>query len=217
MNTNPSAKTILCFGDSNTWGQKPNKTGRFPANVRWTGVLQNALGEDYYIIEEGLSSRTTDLEYSKKPGRNGLTYLDPCLDSHRPLDFVVLMLGTNDLKIEFERSPEQIAEATRGLIKLTKEKTKKDGVTAQILLVSPIHIIDAAPRFTEFYTENYNHESALKSQRLASEMKRVAEETGCTFFDASTVAEPGEDGVHFSDSSHPALGKAITEIVRELV
>jgi lysophospholipase L1-like esterase len=196
MNTSPTAKYILCFGDSNTWGQKPDKTGRYPADVRWTGTLQDILGDDCYIIEEGLSSRTTDLEYSKKPGRNGRAYLDPCLDSHRPLDLVILMLGTNDLKIEFDRSAKQIAEATRGLIELIQEKTKKDGRVVPVLLVSPIHIIDTAPRFAEFYTGMYDHEAALKSKQLASEMKRIAQETNCTFIDAATVSEPGEDGLH---------------------
>ena len=217
MNTQPTAKTILCFGDSNTWGQKPDKTGRFPANVRWTGVLQTILGDDYYIIEEGLSSRTTDLEYSKKPGRNGRAYLDPCLDSHRPLDLVILMLGTNDLKTEFDRSAKQIAEATRGLIELIQEKTKTNIMSVPILLVSPIHIVDTAPRFAEFYTGTYDHEAALKSQQLAIEMKRVADETGCQFIDAATVAEPGEDGSHMSEPSHPALGKTIAKIVKEMV
>jgi len=217
VNTRPTAKTILCFGDSNTWGQKPDKTGRFPANVRWTGILQDALGDGYYIIEEGLSSRTTDLEYSKKPGRNGRTYLEPCLDSHRPLDLVVLMLGTNDLKIEFDRSAVQIAGATRGLIELIQEKTKRNDVSAPILLISPVHIVDTAPRFAEFYTGTYDHESALKSQQLASEMKRVADEAGCQFIDAATIAEPGEDGIHFSESSHPALGQILTKMVKEIV
>lgn len=217
MNTSPTAKSILCFGDSNTWGQKPDKTGRFPANTRWTGVLQDTLGDGYYIIEEGLSSRTTDLEYPKKPGRNGRTYLDPCLDSHRPLDLAILMLGTNDLKIEFDRSAEQIAEAVRGLVKIIQDKTKKDGAVVPILLVSPIHIVDTAPRFAEFYTGIYDHESALKSQQLATEIKRVADETDCEFIDASTVSEPGEDGIHFSEASHPTLGKAIAGKVKEIL
>ena len=62
MNTNPNAINILCFGDSNTYGQKPDKTGRYEANVRWTGVLQQLLGDGYYVIEEGLGSRTTDAD-----------------------------------------------------------------------------------------------------------------------------------------------------------
>src|SRR5476651_2205463 len=103
MTTNPNAITVLCYGDSNTWGQKPDKSGRYPADIRWTGRLQQLLGNGYYIIEEGLGSRTTDLDYDKKSGRNGKIYLIPCLESHNPIDVVVLMLGTNDLKIEFDR------------------------------------------------------------------------------------------------------------------
>jgi lysophospholipase L1-like esterase len=118
MNTNPASMSVLCFGDSNTWGQKPDKSGRYGVDVRWTGRLQKQLGEQYSVIEEGLGSRTTDLEYGKKPGRNGKTYLQPCLESHNPLDLVVLMLGTNDLKIEFHRSAQDVAEAIGGLVNL---------------------------------------------------------------------------------------------------
>ncbi len=71
MNTNPNAISILCYGDSNTYGQRPDGTkGRYAADVRWTGQLQSLVGDGYCVIEEGLTSRTTNLEYAKKPGRN---------------------------------------------------------------------------------------------------------------------------------------------------
>ena len=161
MNTDPTAKNILCYGDSNTWGQTPDKTGqRRPANIRWTGVLQKNLGNGYSVIEEGLSSRTTDLDYAKKPGRNGRVYLEPCLDSHAPLDIVVLMLGTNDFKIEFNRSAVEIAEATLELVKLIQEKTAKyDGNPAKIVLVSPILVDGNAPRIKEWYAAHYDEKT----------------------------------------------------------
>ena len=52
-------KSILCYGDSNTYGLMPDSPDRYPRDVRWTGILQKKLGEDYYVIEEGLSGRTT--------------------------------------------------------------------------------------------------------------------------------------------------------------
>ncbi|HSW74906.1 MAG TPA: SGNH/GDSL hydrolase family protein [Candidatus Saccharimonadales bacterium] len=218
MNTNPAAKTILCYGDSNTWGQKPDKSGRFPADARWTGLLQDALGKDYYVIEEGLSSRTTDLEYGRKPGRNGKTYLEPCLDSHMPLDFVILMLGTNDLKIEFDRSAQDVAEAIKELIALVQSKTAKDGRgPAKVILVSPIHVDDQAPTFAKFYVPDfYNHDSALKSQALGAELQKVAANTSCAFVDAAKVAHAGEDGIHFSQEAHTGLAKALIEEVQAL-
>ena len=105
MTINPNVKRILCFGDSNTWGQRPDAKARFLPNERWTGQLQQLLGDNFDIIEEGLNSRTTNLEFSRKPGRNGLEYFRPCLESHNPLDLIIIMLGTNDFKVEFGPRP----------------------------------------------------------------------------------------------------------------
>lgn len=92
MNTNPNAIRILCYGDSNTRGSRPDSGERYRADVRWTGVLQNMLGVDFEVIEEGLGGRTTDVDDQKREGKNGKTYLVPALWSHNPLDFVILAL-----------------------------------------------------------------------------------------------------------------------------
>lgn len=215
MTTNPTAKTILCFGDSNTWGQKPDKSGRYPIGVRWTSLLQKALGDEYYIVEEGLSSRTTDIEYIRKPGRNGKSYLGPCLESHVPIELVVLMLGTNDLKIEFDRSPDEVANAINGLLSLVNEKTA--GQT-KVLLVSPILINDEASDFERYYVPDfYDHESAVKSQQLASTYEALARKTGCAFIDASKIAHAGEDGIHLSQESHTSLAAALTAKIKSML
>lgn len=212
MTTNPVAKTILCFGDSNTWGQKPDKHGPYPVDVRWTGLLQRALGDEYDIVEEGLGGRTTDLDYVRKPGRNGRAYLGPCLESHLPISLVVLMLGTNDLKIEFDRSPTDIANAIEGLVNLIAEKTSGQ---AQILLVSPILIDDTASDFAKNYIpEYYDHESTVKSQHLSAAYEAVAQKLDCDFLDASIVAQAGEDGIHFSPEAHASLARVLTEKIQ---
>lgn len=212
MNTNPDAKVVLCFGDSHTWGQKPDKSGRQPANIRWTGQLQQSLGNDYYIIEEGLGGRTTDLEYDRKPGRNGKTYLQPCLESHNPTDVVIIMLGSNDLKIEYSRSVQDIAHALKDLVAVVREYGKKKvGGTPDIVLVSPIFTDDTAPRFSEFYSNYYDHGSAVKSTELATAIEQIAIEVKVQFVDASTVARAGEDGLHFSLESHAALAKLLSD------
>ena len=218
MNTDPTAKTILCYGDSNTWGQTPDKTGRRrPANIRWTGVLQQKLGDSFSVIEEGLSSRTTDLDYAKKPGRNGRTYLYPCIDSHSPLDFVVMMLGTNDFKIEFNRSAKEIAKAIQGLVELIQTKTAKyDGNPAKVIIVSPILVDGNAPRIKEWYEAYYGDESVMKSQELAGYVSAVARATGCYFIDAAKVAKAGEDGIHLDLVSHQALGNAVAQLIKDI-
>jgi len=218
MNTNPAAIKVLCYGDSNTWGQKPDKSGRYPADMRWTGRLQNCLGRQYYIVEEGLGSRTTDLEYVKKPGRNGKTYLMPCLESHSPLDIVVLMLGTNDLKIEFDRSAQAAAEAIAGLVDLIRDvAVNRVGQPPTVLLVSPVYIDDQAPDFAEFYGGvYYNDDSGTKSRELAEAIKGIADKMDCEFFDASGVARPGADGIHFSKAAHVGLADALEKEVKKI-
>ena len=214
MNTNPNATTILCYGDSNTWGQTSDRSGRYPADTRWPGKLQSILGNDYYIIEEGLSSRTTDLEYAKKPGRNGKQYLIACLESHNPLDIVIIMLGTNDLKIEFDRSTTDIASAVEGLIQDVKRLAwDKASTPPKILIVSPIRVDMTAPRFAKLYTGFYDHESALKSDDLAQALEATANVNDCLFLDASSVAGPGEDGIHMDAESQRALGELVAKTI----
>ena len=218
MTTNPNATTVLCYGDSNTWGQKPDKSGRFPVNIRWTGRLQQKLGDDFYVIEEGLSSRTTDLDYEKKPGRNGKTYLTPCLQSHNPIDIIILMLGTNDLKIEFNRSLDDIANATKGLIEDIRENSyTKNNEPPKVLLVSPIHINNKAQYFQKLYGNVfYDAESVARSRDLAGVLSMVAKETGSFFLDASSVSAAGDDGIHFSKAAHIALADALIKEVRDI-
>src|SRR6185436_143967 len=96
-------KTILCFGDSNTWGFIPESITepfwrRHAPDVRWPGVLARELGSGYSVIEEGLGGRTTVHDDPVMGNRNGSLHLPPCLESHKPLDLVVLMMGTNYLK-----------------------------------------------------------------------------------------------------------------------
>lgn len=214
MNINPQAKVVLCYGDSNTWGQNAdrNTMTRYPVNIRWTGKLQELLGNEYYVIEEGLGGRTTDLEHYNlnKPSRNGFTYFVPCLASHSPIDIVVIMLGTNDLKVQYSRPVTEIANTLKSFIDAV-QGTAQD---TKILLVSPSYVNDTAPKFNEYYHDTYDKQSAKKSKELATEIQRVASETGSLFFDASTVAKPGFDGIHFDKQSHLALAQAIAEILR---
>ena len=109
-------KTVLCFGDSNTWGYSPVDGTRYPLDIRWTGVLQKSLGVDYRIIEEGLNGRTTFINEDERPLRSGSDVLQIILESHRPLDFVIIMLGTNDLKVEFNLSVEEIAQGAKPFV-----------------------------------------------------------------------------------------------------
>jgi lysophospholipase L1-like esterase len=215
MNIHAHAKTILCYGDSNTFGQRSDDVnkGRWPADVRWTGRLQQLLDDDYYVIEEGLSSRTTTVDYAKKPGRNGQTYLIPCLQSHNPIDLVMLMLGTNDFKDEFRRSAQDVADAVAELVTDIRRYAHNNDQQTQILIVSPIHIDASAPNFASLYGAKYSADSVQKSLDLSDCLAQVAHDNQCMFFDAATVAKAGEDGLHLRKESHDPLARALQRII----
>lgn len=214
MNIHANAKTILCYGDSNTFGQRSDDVnkGRWPADARWTGCLQQILGDNYYIIEEGLSSRTTNMDYAKKPGRNGRTYLIPCLQSHNPISLVILTLGTNDLKDEFHRSAQDVADAVAELIADIRQYAHNHDQATQVLIVSPIHIDVDAPNFASLYGSKYSADSVQKSLDLSDCLALVAHDNDCMFFDAATVAKAGEDGLHLDKDSHEPLAQALSNL-----
>jgi lysophospholipase L1-like esterase len=136
---------ILCFGDSYTQGVVPGgEVGfeeRFGVNVRWPGQLHQKLGPGFEILEEGLMGRVTDFDDPNRIGKNGLAYLHPCLESHKPLDIVILMLGTNDCKERYHRQPEDITAGVHNLLSKISSLVPQ----AKILLMSPPLIDETAP------------------------------------------------------------------------
>ncbi len=122
------------------------------------------------------------------------------------------MLGTNDLKIQFERAPNEIANA----ISLFINEIRLHNPAVEILLVSPIHINSDAPKFKEYYSENYNDKSASDSRSLSESIHSLAKENNVFFFDASTVSKAGVDGIHFDKESHLALAEVLKDLIIKL-
>ena len=213
MNTNPNAKRILCFGDSYTWGYIPSSNHeRYPANIRWTGVLQNILGVDYEVIEEGLNSRTLysdDLRPGKE-GRNGSSYLIPSLDTHDPIDLVILLLGTNELKNEYNSNENEIEDLIENhYVKvIINRKSQFSDKKPDLILISP-PIIDL--------TKDYAHKRYSKCKELNNKLPRIFEKIpikyNCQFLDASKVVKVSSDGVHFDEINHQKLAKEIANLI----
>src|SRR5262245_6704017 len=133
-----STREVLCYGDSNTWGLDPTTQQRFPREVRWPGRLQAALGASWHVIEEGLNGRTTTLDSVLLPGRNGLEYLGPCLESHAPLDVVLIYLGTSDLADRYAMTATDIARAAGRLARMVEQSAAGvDGGAPRPILVCP--------------------------------------------------------------------------------
>jgi len=204
---------VLCYGDSNTWGYNPLTKERYEKDERWTGVLQKTLGSDCHIIEEGLNGRTTVWDDPIEGYKNGKTYLIPCLETHKPLDLVIIMLGTNDMKKRFSLSAYDIAQGAGALVDVVnKSNCGRMEKPPRVLLLAPPPL----GKLTEF-AEMFEG-GTEKSRRLSQHYKNAALEYGCEFFDTSTVIRSSDvDGVHLEKEDHEALGKAVAEIVKRIL
>ena len=206
-------KRVLCYGDSNTWGFDPVTRDRYPAHIRWTGVLAERLGPDFAVIEEGLNGRTTRWDDPIEPGRNGLTYLRPCVESHRPLDMIIVMLGTNDLKHRFALNASDIAQSAAGLAEQARLFGRtEDGVHPTVLLVAP-------PAVTTLTQLDQMFAGAVEKSRQFSHYYRLAAGwANLPFFDAGAVIVSSEkDGIHFDADEHRTLGEALASEVLRLI
>jgi lysophospholipase L1-like esterase len=204
---------ILCYGDSNTWGFVPLTAERYPQSIRWTGVMKSALGPDCEVVEEGLNGRTTVWDDPLGEGKNGRAYLLPCLETHKFLDLVILMLGTNDLKVRFSVTAGEIADGVEILARLILSSQAGIGHQApRLLIVAPPPTL-AVTGYGEMFDGG-----DIKSRKFATLYARVAQSLNCAFLDASQIiATSPIDGVHFEVGDHAKLGAAMAAKVRGML
>lgn len=208
-------KTIMCYGDSNTHGFNPANGLRYPRHVRWPGVLSDLLGKDYHVIEEGCNGRTTIYTDPLEPWKNGKFYLKPCLNTHKPIDLVILMLGSNDLKKFFTNGAAQAADGAGELAdEILEFLETKQGYRPQILLVSPIEIGPAVKK--SFFKGQFDITAVERSKGFPKEYARVAAEKGVLFFNAAEYAKASDiDGLHMMPEEHRKLAEAFYHVITE--
>lgn len=212
-------KRILCYGDSNAWGHIPAKGTRYPDDVRWPGVAAGILGDEYRIIEDSISGRTTVFDDPHLAGRNGYDCLKYSLLAHLPIDLLIIALGSNDLKftdaegsrkgvltlVDSVLDAEQLYDLNAPLF--TGEK--------RILLVGPPYIND------EIETRRPAHmlaHAAAESRKLSGQIRQAAAERGCWFIDLSPLVYPScTDCLHLSPTAHRIVGEAMAEKILEIL
>jgi len=206
MNTDPNAKRILCYGDSNTHGIIPLTEERYPENMRWTGLLQSKLGLGYEIVEEGMSARTLDINDGEADSRNGKKYIIPCLKSQNPLELVVVMLGTCNLKERYDQTPEQVSrEADTLTVTIKREAKSKIKHTPPIILISPALVDEGIKDVKGKYLG-----AEGKSKQLGRLYEEVARKNSCEFLDAANIVTPSKrDGLHLDPQDHQKLAEAV--------
>jgi len=199
-------KSILCFGDSITWGYNPEDGSRFALEERWPRVLEAALDGRARVIEEGLNARTVATDEPSRPNRNGLAMLPPLLESHAPLDVVVIMLGTNDSAPCYGLTAGKIAMNCGSLIRAVNASLAGPGATAPMtFLIAPPPLGSLSAVMSLFYAGGQ-----ATSRGLAEAYRIIAKQFGVLFLDAGQVTTVSAiDGVHLDPDGQRALGLAV--------
>jgi len=208
-------KVVMCFGDSNTWGCNPEDGSRMDRSTRWPGMLQRELGASFHVVEEGLGGRTTVWDDPIEGDRNGYKQLVPVMKSHMPMDLLVIMLGTNDLKNRFSVSAEDIARSVERLVSLVHQYS---GVfvddRVEVLVICPPPIAD----MSGMELENIFIGAEPKSRELAAAFRRRCRESSIRLINAGDIIESSPiDGIHLAPSEHATLGRAVAEEIRQIL
>lgn len=218
-------KRILIYGDSNTFGWKDDSgiISRLPLENTWPEKLQALLGDQYEIITEALSGRTTDRTninsgtgYISGAGMDGTAYLPAALSSHMPLDLVIIMLGTNDLNKQYDKSAQEISQSVEKLALIAANgewQTKMQYENPKVLLLSPPKLNLTHSKYKEYFAG-----SLKKSEQLSPLLKQVAEKHGFSFFDVAAIIPFAEadDEIHFTENNHKTLALAMTKEIKQI-
>lgn len=215
-------KHIVCFGDSNTHGHCADPLDsadggtRFNEEERWPCLLQKTLGDDYLIIEEGLGGRTAAFEDPECESRRGLDSIFSCLYSHKSVDLLILMLGTNDVKDRFSADAACVGQCVEQLIVKAKQIPAWTGEKPNILLMAPPHILEGV--CSGIYGDAFGPESVEKSKNLAAAYAEVAQRQGCAFLDTEGIGEFNAiDCIHLTRRGHRKLAETLTDLVPKLL
>ena len=209
-------KTVLCYGDSLTWGYDAETQGRHALADRWPSMLQAALGDGVDVVAEGLNGRTTAFDdHLAGADRNGARILPTVLATHAPIDLIVMLLGTNDMKPSIHGSPVLAQRGIRRLIEIVRAQDYPAGdhVPEILIVVPPAVGATENADFREVYAGG-----EASSKRLAGLYEALADEAGCGFFDAGSVARPASfDGVHLDADNTRKIGEALAPLVRVML
>jgi lysophospholipase L1-like esterase len=212
-------KTILCYGDSNTWGFDPRAGKRYDHKTRWPMALKSILNENseaddpaWWVVEEGQNGRTTCREDPVEGDRSGLRQLIPILESHKPLDIVAVMLGTNDLKPRFCPTAYDIARGAQRVIKaIQNSETGPDGGVPKTILICPPATVES-PVFKHVFGNPVE-----LSKKLPPLFRTMAFECGAAFLEAGKyIKSSAVDGIHLDPEDHRKLAEAVAETIKSL-
>lgn len=202
-------KTILCYGDSNTYGYDPSTGERYIESIRWTTILKEKLGSNFNVIVEGLNGRTTAYDRPDDPNKNGYPYLLPCISSNKPVDIINIMLGTNDCNKDLNLSVDDISKGMEKLITtIITECVDIQGFVPQIIIMAPAPILKDYTNSPFAYQLDEN--SIIKSESLSGAYQKLAQKYNCFFVDLKDKVEVSKiDSEHLTKKGHKEVANLL--------
>ena len=210
-------KTLVCFGDSNTHGSCPMQhledRRRLDGEARWPGVLAARLADSWQVIEEGHPGRTTVHDDPLEgPHKNGFPALQIVLETHRPVDLVVILLGTNDLKARFSVTGQDISRSVEKLVMSARlSGAGPDGGAPRLLIIAPPPITETGCLGSMFAG------GQDKSAEFGTWYADVAERQGCDYLNAGDfISSSAVDGIHWDAEAHQAFGNVVADKIEAI-
>ncbi|MBE6041172.1 MAG: HAD family hydrolase [Clostridiales bacterium] len=206
--------SVLCYGDSNTYGYEPATGGRYAPEIRWTTILQEKLGDHYEVIPEGLNGRTTAYDRPGAGWKNGISSFIACLGTHKPVDYLVIMLGTNDCVAGLGLTDEAIAKGMENLVVLAEEVSPElQGYVPEIIVTVPASIkcgwADDSPEYADL-------RCMMRQSRAIEPLYREMAERHMIRFASGTDAEVNiHDCTHLTENGHKQMADIIYNVLTE--
>ncbi len=199
-------KTILCFGDSNTYGYNPFDGSRYDENSRWSGILKNKLAENYEIIEEGLNNRTGFVDNKDGFFHSSQRCFSKIINSYKDIDILILAIGTNDLQFLYDINFKTIERGLETLVNIAKEKCK------QIIIIPPVILNESVLKGS--FSHQFDITSIEKSKKVSRIYKKISNVYQCKYFDFNKIAAPSDiDGLHYTKESHEKIAEGLIEFI----
>lgn len=210
-------RRVVCFGDSNTWGYDASTMERFPEDVRWTSLLGELLGDEFQVVEEGLSGRTAVVDDPLFEGLNGISYIHPCLMSHAPLELIIIMLGTNDAKGRFNLTSYNIAQGIARLaLKAKNTQAGAKGSLPKVLVIAPPPIGKAY--YDTEIGKPMGKECDVKSEEMPKILGELLKNSGIEFLDTKgSVPMNTIDYMHLDAEGHRLLSKLVFHKINNIL
>ena len=200
-------KKILCYGDSNTFGYNPVDGSRFDEKTRWTALLQENLGSDYEIIEEGMCDRTGIADNDKGFLFSAQRHFPKMITKVKDIDLLILAIGTNDLQFKYDLTVHQFENGLEKLIVTAKNHVRR------ILLIPPVVLNDNILEGN--FNFQFNSTSISKSKKVGKIYKKLSNIYGLNYFDINNFVKPSNaDGLHYDSEGHNIISIKLSDYIK---